>query len=695
MSQTVDLKKKSKEVDAVDLTMFDDPESQINFISMVLGKEHGWEATIHDPQTRPEDGPDRMPHIKSTLEKAGYTTHLKKGKDVNELRVRNIGTRESFMVSVRELGLVKGIGHTISIIPEKIHEAVSGMKRFVHAIVENPQRAIGIGYLGGDVFYGFTGWFDKTRNKEEGKTENKKEGFFSQFQKPIVWRKNFAGYCFTVMSVILLAFGKEGREAVMDDLMKGYNKMLAEGQDLSSINWEEATKPSNPVRGLMEKYSLNIASALMVAGKLVTIDSAAFRLDYEMGLLDLRKSQEWQAAGEDGRAKLENDLKKRMDTAVTREKGISRIGDAWTTYNDIKKTLSEEFTPAEIGDALRKHQAIEKAGGKKVEGETFTLTAREKQIVDLHNSKEALEGVVLEVAGPLSSAMGWGLTAIGQGSRTANAMITGSSFLSLWGGIKIQNPMQVIGESIYLTGDAFLWLTGEREFNTEVAKATAVYLRAKAPYVLSPQGEAEVVKYTARRYAEEELKAESKDKNFKPSEEKIHEKAIEFEKAIAEELTHVPSRFDRVVTQAASIVSQFSEADGMRDKAMANMLEFIKGASVAVKAEEDVFAKAIADKVASMQGREASKGRVGSRFLTVKELAGDAAALMDAIPGSKYAANVLKLHELLVDAGARRIENGASRIVQTHREQVMNEAKAQSTKVHVAPQAQSMGVSPA
>lgn len=721
MSETVDLKKKSKEVDAVDLTMFDDPSSQINFISMVLGKEHGWEATIYDPQTRPDDGPDRMPHVQSTLEKAGYATHLKRGKDVHELRVRNIGTRESFMASVHELGLVKGIGHTIKMLPEKIHHAIGGMKKFAKAIMENPQRAIGFWYLGGDAFYAFTGFFDKTRSKE-------KMGFFEQFDKPIVWRKNFAGYCFGVMSVILLAFGKEGREVVMDDLMKGYNKMLAEGHDLSGINWEEATKSSNPVRGFMEKYSLNIASALMLAGKVLTIDSAAYRLDYETKMQAMRESDDYlglpvESANPDEmtRSKYEDAYKEKLSKkdAISRGEGIDKVSAAWREHADLRAEFAK-YKQEDVAAALEKQKVIEKltkmkedkegkekkpsksllamasAGEKKaVEIDIPTLNAEEQAIVDLHSRMAMLEGVALEVAGPASSALGWGLTMLGMGGRAANAMISASSVLSWWGGVKIQNPMQIMGESIYLMGDAFLWATGERKFGGEVAKATAAYLRVKAPYVLSHDGENEVIKHTARRYAEEELKAESKDKNFKPTEEQIHEKAVGFEKLITDELTHIPSRFDRVVAQAASIVSQFPEAEGMRDKALANMLEFIKGASVTVKAEEAQFAEAIKEKVTTMQGREVNKGRSGSKYITVKDLAGDAAALMDAIPGSKYAANVVKLHELLIDAGARPVENGPSRIAQTHRDQVINEAKAQGTKFNVTPQMQTAGVSPA
>lgn len=228
--------------------IWDEPESRIKFLeTMLKGRE--WEGIIYHPQMDPDANPRIHPLVEtaSQLNRCGYHTEL--GRDENGipiLSLKKFGNDTQLTDSMKQMGLVKGIGHKLSHIGEPLGKVISKSGKMLKYMVSDKARIIASSYLGGDVSLALA----------DGK---------DFYKGP----KGFAGAMATLQSLIFLGFAKPGNEDVYDDLMKVVQKSQKNGENILDKGvFERNESKSKGVVRFLKHSSIQIGSVVQMIGQL-------------------------------------------------------------------------------------------------------------------------------------------------------------------------------------------------------------------------------------------------------------------------------------------------------------------------------------------------------------------------------------------------------------------------------------------
>lgn len=632
--------------------IYNHPETAIAFLSFV-DRQHdrgrGWEAHIHDLEASDNLGAAaRFGHVQQTLETKGY--HCGRHVDENgltTLRVREIGSRESFLSVVRELGLAKGVRHALEMAPDRFRDALSSVKRAVNYVKENPGQGLGFFYIIGDVLSMMMGLGEKRKNTSSADGEDTQRSDFQGADtalddkketeegryNPIAIRKSIAGVGYTLMSILMLTFAKEGKAAVVDDLVQGMNHAMAEGADLANANLETLTDSQNPIIHFLKKHTIGTAVTIQVLSKLLFMDSARIRFQQ-----------------------------------------LAKEGMTWDEYRQLQGKSEAEI--------LARQDEI---NAERPEGEQVDLLALMKEF----------RGGLFDTIGGSSSILGWSMVAMPNvNNGIASVFTVLSSVMNIAGGADLQNPYQMAADGVFLLGDAMIFAIGKGDPGQAVSESVSQYLNALSPRIFSPEDQEHIVQMAARHYAAEVLEYEHKEAKKaydKPSEAALKDAEERLAQRIREHLAQTPGRYEQLIEASAQIVVRYPErgqgdsALSMRDEAQGALLDYLEGLPFSVHVPRERLVADIQARVNEL----ASQGRPAG-MVNFADLMEPAAALLNIIPGGTHPQEVVDLQSALVGAGARPIAAGEMRLLDAQEKQLAQAAQGRMPDLSIAGAARGM-----
>ncbi|MGB1540286.1 MAG: hypothetical protein ACPG80_04945, partial [Rickettsiales bacterium] len=258
--------------------IWDDPESRVQFLETLLkGKE--WQAVIYDTPDFNEDiaqtGPHPLTAHAEQFVQKGYKATL--GRDANGIPIlllTHFGGDTSLLKSIREMGMVKGVGHKITHLGEPLGDAMAKTKSLFKHIASDKARAIGAFYMIGDVILSLSGLGNKSADGEN-----------KGFKDPANILESTMGVAATIQSLIYMGFAKETSQATFDELMQKAKEADAAGTALVDSSLWQAKEDGKRIKGpvtlakqVLKDKPLESGAAVQLLGKAGLIGAGGIRL---------------------------------------------------------------------------------------------------------------------------------------------------------------------------------------------------------------------------------------------------------------------------------------------------------------------------------------------------------------------------------------------------------------------------------
>lgn len=262
------------------VTIYDEPESKIQYLETLL-KGQDWSANIVFPRLK--DGKDPVSAAKelaATLESRGYATNVKPDESGHAvLHLRTIGSQTDFMHLIREMGLSKGLGYTITHFHAPLASALTGAYKYANHIVKEPARFFSGIYLLGDVMFTLSG----TKNhKVQG-------NFFERLKQDVVSLKEPAnllqaasGKLALVQSLVYMKFANSGAELAYENLQANHKSHVDKGVDPTNISaWKVAdaqTGTPSAFTQILKKHPIESGALAQIFGQLAFMGTSLLQL---------------------------------------------------------------------------------------------------------------------------------------------------------------------------------------------------------------------------------------------------------------------------------------------------------------------------------------------------------------------------------------------------------------------------------
>lgn len=600
------------------IQIWDDPASKIAFLETVM---HGksWKADIHFPALDAERA-KRMVEIREQLLKKGYEVEQIADQDGHQiLRIKHDHDPQDLAHLFKNYGLVTGTAHVIQkpLVAAKdiVLDAQRRISQGVNYIMD-PARANGLIFLTSEAFITAS-----SLGAKEGKWYDPKNLLLS-----------VAGSLFLSQSATYLFLAKKGNERILDDFNARLesarhqmgNTLLPELAKAPAVNEQKSSGFINKISDFFNAYPIQIGAMANNLG-MVAFLGAFF-------------------------------LERRFQQSYLTKLGPEAIAEA-------KALLAAGFEGVADSKAAVKHAGNIVAGAV---GATPEVKAQAHKFVEAAKVPFAEnyinKGYYLDSAGALTSILAWTfmllppketkekssnpLVRFWEGIRedpqkVTSAIALGSSSLRLLGSRERENPLQTIGEAVYIPGDLMLWFTKNNEYGHSTGGDNSTLLKVAAhtlnhmPVVMSAEREQAFLHEVGLYLAKQSYALSHQGKALGSGE--LQTKAAEIEAAMKPHLKHESvKKFDLMVGIANRLVHQFEPARRSEvADALANAISNLKG----VEAAPDTIRPRLAG---SAQSQLSVKEPV-----SIQHISQEISDLVFTIPGPHAADNASALYDAL------------------------------------------------
>jgi hypothetical protein len=609
--------------------IYDDPESKINFLETTL-KDKEWEAVIYDPSPA---GKSRLPEIEKTLKGSSYK--LVRGQDANgigTLTIHHFSHETGLLRAFRELGLTKGLEHTMETAGERLGDVMQRGKKLLQFWTSSEARRFSFAYVFGDVYLTLARGFDHSFKNPSDKVYS-------------------AGYLLALaQSVIMMNFAKEGKEILAEEIEHGMQQAVKKGLNLENFEeWaDEVIDRRNPLTKMLNRHALKIGAASQMAGQALVATS---------GVLELRENSKLakgytddvmkQAQRRDQVGAVSNFLTGALSTYGWYLIGWGKekdVGEKVPWGENSLKRLSQEFqeTPEKLASVLvTLASVIGLAGGKFKHNVTDELKHRDKR-----------ENVLLSITNPN------GLEGPVDENFLKQAQAARDEIVPVNRPPSKGSPSQVAGNVAYLIGDATVYLSRGSNYtkgqinNAEVMAEVAEMFISRLPLIMgAPEKEKFITQlstYLARKQEEIIGQGNATDPLADiPQGERTFRRASEIKDSILNRLPGDTLGLGPLMMRAADVAVIFPEEKRAEVvEALSHSLSTLP--AIAVKKED------IAHRLTTSLARKQRPLR--SQLVQMKDVQQALSQLVLCIPGGRDADNALALHQALQPFLSRSVD---------------------------------------
>lgn len=382
-------------------------------------KRDRWEATV----LLCGDEVSEANNIQHDLQAKGYApqSHRNENGDV-EIRFTHKGAHDGLVQAVQDAGLMRGSLHFLKHTPTHLADLVDGTEHFVKYATGDTARLMSGLYLVGDVLQMGNGF---------GGTPMPGESRAHAFLRPENSLNSLSFAMSTVQSLLLLHYAKESHELLRDNLEQARDKAIEEGRDpLDMSQWVDAAAHKNSEGGIFSRFDgwakenpITMGATSMISA--CAVFAVANLFQFKRANRSLKGLAEYPL----GVAKAEE-----MRKGALSNLGFS-VGSSlgWLYFMSDKKEHAEHAPWYEGNQIVNPAQLF-----------------RETQKLP---------------------------------NQTGSVLVAGGSAFGLKGAIESKNMVQALGQCVYLTGDAMMFLTEKKEYGKESAGDTSEMAKAAAQFI--------------------------------------------------------------------------------------------------------------------------------------------------------------------------------------------------------------------
>jgi hypothetical protein len=263
------------------VTIFDDPESKIQYLETLLKGQH-WSANIVvNPRTLAAGvtAQQQAETLSHTLEGKGYATHIASENGQYVVHLESIDKDTNFIHLIRDMGLSKGLGYTVSHLHVPLQASLNKVFDYASYIAHEPARLFSGIYLMGDVLFMLSGLKNE---KSHGNFFEKISQEMRSLKDPKNLLQTVAGKMAVVQSLIYMNYANSGSELAYSGLKAHHKAHIEQGVDPTNISaWSasesQQSKPS--VFGhILKKYPIETGALAQIFGQVAFIGTSLMQI---------------------------------------------------------------------------------------------------------------------------------------------------------------------------------------------------------------------------------------------------------------------------------------------------------------------------------------------------------------------------------------------------------------------------------